>query len=282
MKRTRKLCRAQHSSITTSRTPSFHSRIRSLTMRQRFTLLLTCSIRSRRQCSAWLASCCSRVSSFPQGFFVGMRISTWGSVNARKPRSYNSRLPAGKGYGMASAIRLSWCPSPKCKPVSSSRSNGLPPQLRPRGRGTGLLQPFRDRHTLIPEIGNNPLAVKPVGGLRGQPDHGSLHDLWLHELVPDIAQSGSRHVSVRCPTWHQHIGRHAAAFEFLRHGRHERFMPGLGGTVRRPPFAPHRVHARGHANNAPPALAPQMTDHGPGHEKGPAEVDGDHPTPDSG
>ena len=30
-------------------------------------------------------------------FFVGMRISTWGNVNARKPRSCNSWLPAGKG-----------------------------------------------------------------------------------------------------------------------------------------------------------------------------------------
>src|SRR5262249_60379885 len=35
--------------------PSFHSRIRSLTMRQRLTLLLPGSIRSRRQCSTWLA-----------------------------------------------------------------------------------------------------------------------------------------------------------------------------------------------------------------------------------
>ena len=35
-----------------------------------------------------------------------MRISTWGSVNARKPRSCNNRLPAGKGYGVASAMRL--------------------------------------------------------------------------------------------------------------------------------------------------------------------------------
>ena len=35
---------------------------------------------------------------FPaRGFLVGMRISTWGSVNARKPKSCNSRLPAGKG-----------------------------------------------------------------------------------------------------------------------------------------------------------------------------------------
>src|SRR5438445_3201349 len=68
-------------------------------MRQRLTLLLTCSIRSRRQCRAWLASCCSRDSSWPRGFLVGMRISTWGSMNARKPRSCNNRLPAGKGVG---------------------------------------------------------------------------------------------------------------------------------------------------------------------------------------
>jgi len=38
-----------------------------------------------------------RVSSWPRGFLVGMRISTWGSVNARKPRSCTNRLPAGKG-----------------------------------------------------------------------------------------------------------------------------------------------------------------------------------------
>jgi hypothetical protein len=29
--------------------------------------------------------------------FVGMRISTWGSVKARKLRSCHNRLPAGKG-----------------------------------------------------------------------------------------------------------------------------------------------------------------------------------------
>jgi hypothetical protein len=36
-----------------------------------------------------------------------MRIATWGSVNAKKPSSCNSRLPAGKGYGVASARRFS-------------------------------------------------------------------------------------------------------------------------------------------------------------------------------
>ena len=46
------------------------------------------------------------MSSWPRGFLVGMRISTWGSVKARKPRSCNSRLPAGKGYGVASSNGL--------------------------------------------------------------------------------------------------------------------------------------------------------------------------------
>src|SRR5678809_35986 len=54
------------------------------------TLLLTCSIRRRRWWSTWLARCCSRVSSAPRGFFVGMRISTSGSVNDRKPRACNN------------------------------------------------------------------------------------------------------------------------------------------------------------------------------------------------
>src|SRR5438552_1318981 len=82
--------------------------MRSFTTRQRLTLLLTCSIRSRRWCRVWLASCSSNGSSWPRGFLVGMRIVTWGNVNARKPRSCNNRLPAGKGYGVASAMRLSW------------------------------------------------------------------------------------------------------------------------------------------------------------------------------
>src|SRR5262244_1273214 len=85
--------------MTRSRTPAFHRRSRSFTMRQRLTLLLTCSIRSRRWLSAWFARCCSRVSSSPCGFLVGMRLSTCGSVKARKPRFYNHRLRAGKGEG---------------------------------------------------------------------------------------------------------------------------------------------------------------------------------------
>jgi hypothetical protein len=58
------------------------------------------------------ARCCSSGNAWPRGFFVGRRISTWGSVKARKPSSCNNRLPAGKGDGVASAIRLSWTRPP--------------------------------------------------------------------------------------------------------------------------------------------------------------------------
>jgi hypothetical protein len=47
-----------------------------------------------------------------RGLLVGIRISPWGSVNARKPRSCNNRLPAGKGEGVASAMGLSWVRPP--------------------------------------------------------------------------------------------------------------------------------------------------------------------------
>src|SRR5215510_10015572 len=73
MRRTRKFCRAQQRASMRARTPAFHRRMRSFTMRQRLTLLWTCSIRSRRWVSAWWARGCSRVSSAPCGFFVGMR-----------------------------------------------------------------------------------------------------------------------------------------------------------------------------------------------------------------
>ena len=35
--------------------------------------------------------------SIPRGFFVGIRLSTLGSVKARKPKSCNNPLPAGSG-----------------------------------------------------------------------------------------------------------------------------------------------------------------------------------------
>ena len=80
----------------------------SWTMRQRLTLLVTCSIRTRRRAMHRLATYCTRVRARPRGFLVGMMISTWSRVNARKPRSWSNRLPAGKEYGVASAMRLSW------------------------------------------------------------------------------------------------------------------------------------------------------------------------------
>ena len=70
-------------------------------------LLLTCSIRMRRRAMRRFAAFWARVSARPRGFLVGMMISTWSSVKARKPRSWSNRLPVGKGYGVASAIRLS-------------------------------------------------------------------------------------------------------------------------------------------------------------------------------
>jgi hypothetical protein len=48
------------------------------------------------------------VSSWSRSFLVGMRIATSGSMKARNPRSCKSRLPAGKGYGVVSAMGLSW------------------------------------------------------------------------------------------------------------------------------------------------------------------------------
>ena len=48
MRRTRQLCRAQQRSSTRSQTPACHRRRRSLTMRQRFPLLLTGAIRRQR------------------------------------------------------------------------------------------------------------------------------------------------------------------------------------------------------------------------------------------
>ena len=88
--------------------PAFRRRQVSWTMRQRLMLLLTCSMRTRRRAMRRFAVFCACVRARPRGFLVGMMMSTRSSVNARKPRSWSNRLPAGKGYGVASAIRLSW------------------------------------------------------------------------------------------------------------------------------------------------------------------------------
>jgi hypothetical protein len=66
-------------------------------MRQRFTLLLTGSMRTRRRTIRRLAAFCLRVRARPRGFWVGMMLSTWSSVNAKKPRAWSNRLPEGTG-----------------------------------------------------------------------------------------------------------------------------------------------------------------------------------------
>lgn len=94
--------------MTRSRTPTFRTRLVSWTMRQRLTRLLTGSMRTRRRAMRRFAVFCARVSWRPRGVRVGMMLSTWSSVKARKPKSWSRRLPAGQGYGVASAIRFSW------------------------------------------------------------------------------------------------------------------------------------------------------------------------------
>jgi hypothetical protein len=69
----------------------------SWTMRHRLTLLLTCSMPTRRRAMRRFAASCARVKARPLGFLVGMIISTCSSVNAKKPRSWSNRLPAGLG-----------------------------------------------------------------------------------------------------------------------------------------------------------------------------------------
>jgi hypothetical protein len=65
-------------------------------------------MRTRRRAMRRLAVFCRRVRARPRGVRVGMMISTWSSTNAKKLRSWSHQLPAGKGYGVASALRLSW------------------------------------------------------------------------------------------------------------------------------------------------------------------------------
>jgi hypothetical protein len=73
--------------------PAFHRRIRSLTMRQRFTLLFTCSIRNRRECRASLALCCARVSSSPRGFLGGHKDLHVGKREGQKAQILQQPTP---------------------------------------------------------------------------------------------------------------------------------------------------------------------------------------------
>jgi hypothetical protein len=57
------------------------------------------------------------------GFLGRHEDSTWGSVQARNPRSCNTRLPAGRGEGVASAMDLS-CLRPPCVSLSKRMVSG--------------------------------------------------------------------------------------------------------------------------------------------------------------
>ena len=69
---------------------------RSAPMRQRFTLLLTCSIRSRRWLRAWFASCCSSVSSRP-GSDIHVMLAN--SFHAMVGSNRLSKQGVNHGYG---------------------------------------------------------------------------------------------------------------------------------------------------------------------------------------
>jgi hypothetical protein len=69
--RTRKLWSAQPISMTMSRIPAFHPQMVALSMRQRLTRLLTCSMRTRRREIYRLRAFWTRVNTFPRGFFMG-------------------------------------------------------------------------------------------------------------------------------------------------------------------------------------------------------------------
>src|SRR6516164_7878817 len=60
-----------------------------------------------------------------------MRIATWGSVNARNPRSCKRRLPAGKGDGVASAMGFSGVRPPEVSLRKRMRSYWIPGSYAP-------------------------------------------------------------------------------------------------------------------------------------------------------
>jgi hypothetical protein len=77
-------------------------------MRPRLTRLLTCAMPTRRRAMRRFVAFCARVSPRPRGLRGGMITATRSRVNARQPRAWSNRLPAGQGEGVASASRLSW------------------------------------------------------------------------------------------------------------------------------------------------------------------------------
>ena len=76
--------------------------------------------------STWWARCCSRARCWPRGCFVGLRITTAGSVHARKPRACHNRLWAGKGDGVPSAMRVSCTGPPEVSLSKRIRRRAVP------------------------------------------------------------------------------------------------------------------------------------------------------------
>lgn len=93
----RKLWREQAISMTASLAPTVCKRQMSLTMRQRLTLRMTCSMRTRREASWRLKAFCAGVREPPGGFLKGSKVSTPARVKPRKPKSWSSQLLGGKG-----------------------------------------------------------------------------------------------------------------------------------------------------------------------------------------
>ena len=68
-------------------------------MRQRLTLVLTCSMHTRRRAIRRLAAFWVRVRARPRGFRVGMIVSTWFRVKARKPQILEQPTARRQGIG---------------------------------------------------------------------------------------------------------------------------------------------------------------------------------------
>jgi hypothetical protein len=81
------VCSPQHVSIMVARLPSFKRRIVSLTIRERFTPPIACSIRMRMDEMARLAAFSGGVSSPPGGVVLGWTIVIPSPVEPWNPRS---------------------------------------------------------------------------------------------------------------------------------------------------------------------------------------------------
>ena len=103
----RKLCKPQAIAITVSLNPFSQLRCLSLTIRQRFMPLMTCSTRTRTLEMIRLACFSVSLNSLPRGFFFGCKIAIFSSSNPWNPVSCINVLPSGRRYPVSSANFLS-------------------------------------------------------------------------------------------------------------------------------------------------------------------------------